>query len=802
MVFAFVKRSDIWHNHIGLNEIVKTGGIKMDKFFKTALITVALMVFGAVPAAASQYDDMEFMPFNTVSRTINLNSTTQRSSNDGNVNNRIGGFDWEAWTDARGVGPGSTMTIFTNGSFTSSWSETYNTLFRVGRRFPGQGTRLSDMGDISLRYSASNFNSNRGATYLCVYGWTRGITRNSQAYSQIEWYIVDNWRNWINAGNNPPNTLASGYTHHGTLVSNGSTYDIITGWRVNQPSLTGNTTFLQIFSVRRGSQLTGSNTGPLNGTIDLSAHFAAWENRIGLQVHSGTSTRARWGNDLLLYEISFTVEGFGGDNGSSGTGNVNALCITYTANRVCTGGSSGCNHCIDEPDPRPALWSLPFAVQADLSQAANVSTHVLSRFGDVVAGGTRLTLNAAGHLVIAARRPASSTDGAVFNLEQAGISAEKTYRIHISGTIANPSAGTNFRVEGLNPAIGSSGIDLGGNIHNAPLGAGNRFNVDFTLGPNGDVKQSLVSLRLCTNAAGAGATITIDTFNVTEWEEPATTWADVLAAPFFAPRNATVTAAENGLTVSARGTGTHDHNNGLFIDIFGLRALVGGTPDIVITGTAAGTTAGRFDFQGTGRNVSVTSANRNFSITVQGNAVIDPPSWGGALPFIGTNEALRNVSFTITGVTIGGVSVLDLIGGVQFFTVTFLPNGGTNNGLVPFVQTVRRNGTAAEPALIRDGYIFNDWNRVFNNITANTDVTAQWLRLGAITSDGTGNVTSADLTWLARHVAGHSGFTVLPNRRLGNLRGLDRDPVLSDVTLMARWLLGYDLESLRAQTLP
>jgi endo-1,4-beta-xylanase len=755
----------------------------MNKFYKIVLITAFLIVLCAIPTQA-----------NTVSRTITLNSTTQRQSNNGVVSGRINGFDWEAWTDARGVGPGSTMTIFTDGSFTSSWSETYNTLFRVGRRFSGQGARLSDTGNISLRYNASNFNSNRGATYLCVYGWTRGITRATGTYSQIEWYIVDNWRNWINAGNNPPSTLASGYRHHGTLTSNGNTYDIITGWRVNQPSLTGNATFLQIFSVRRGSQLTGSNTGPLNGTINLSAHFAAWE-AIGLQTHN--DTRASWANDLLLYEVSFTVEGFGGTNGSSGSGNVNSLCITYGSNRVCT--TNGCAHCDDEPDPRPALWSLPFAVPADLSQSVNVGTHVLSTWGTVTPGGTRLVLNA-GNLIIGARRAvaANNSDGAVFNFAQAGMNPANTYRIHISGTIESPSAGTNFRVEGLNAAGGS--VNLGGEIHNAPLGANNRFNVDFTIGQNGDITQSLAALRLCTNANGAGATITIDIFNITEWVEIVTSpWDIVLASPFFAARGSVVTAVENGLSVTERGTGEHDHNNGLFIDIPALRALLGGTPDIVVTGNVVGTTAGRLDFQGTGRNANVTASNRNFTITVLGTAAISPP-WTGATnyPFLGTAPELRNVNFTVTGVTVGGISILELLGG-NLFTVRFLPNGGVYSGSL--VQTIPQNGAATAPVVSREGFVFDGWDTAFDNVTSNINVTAKWLRIGAVTTaGGSENVTSADITWLARHIVNHAGFT-LPDRRIGNLGGYNRPPTMADVTLLAKWLVGYEFEGLRKQTL-
>jgi len=287
-----------------------------------------------------------------VGRVITLNSANSRSSNDGNVATRVNNFDWEAWTDARGVGPGSTMIIYTDGSFSSTWSETFNTLFRVGRRFPGQGTRLSDLGAMSLRYAATDFWSTNGATYLCVYGWTRGRTAGGQTYAQIEWYIVDYWRNWVNAGNVPvgasttvrPPSVSPNYEWHGVLNSNGNIYDIITGWRVDQPAIEGgNATFLQIFSVRRGSQLTGPGNN-LSGTIDLSAHFERW-NQIGPLIHDGTGTRAHWAGEALLYEISFTVEGFGGASGSSGRGTVTALCIRYGPNSVCT-SPGGCEHCL------------------------------------------------------------------------------------------------------------------------------------------------------------------------------------------------------------------------------------------------------------------------------------------------------------------------------------------------------------------------------------------------------------------------------------------------------------------------
>ena len=65
------------------------------------------------------------------------------------------------------------MYVYTDGSFSGTWTETYNTLFRVGRRW-NPLPPIRDVGSISLCYIASEFTSDGGATYLTVYGWTRG----------------------------------------------------------------------------------------------------------------------------------------------------------------------------------------------------------------------------------------------------------------------------------------------------------------------------------------------------------------------------------------------------------------------------------------------------------------------------------------------------------------------------------------------------------------------------------------------------------------------------------------------------
>jgi hypothetical protein len=91
--------------------------------------------------------------------------------------------------------------------------------------------------------------------------------------------------------------------------------------------------------------------------------------------------------------------------------------------------------------------------------------------------------------------------------------------------------------------------------------------------------------------------------------------------------------------------------------------------------------------------------------------------------------------------------------------------------------------------------VINSLQRCINNATA------QWLRVGAVSSGGSGNVTSQDVTYLARYILGHNGFSIT-DRRIANLRGLNREPKMSDVTLLARWLVGQKFEDLKNSTAP
>jgi hypothetical protein len=133
-------------------------------------------------------------------------------------------------------------------------------------------------------------------------------------------------------------------------------------------------------------------------------------------------------------------------------------------------------------------------------------------------------------------------------------------------------------------------------------------------------------------------------------------------------------------------------------------------------------------------------------------------------------------------------------------TVTVLFGAGADRGVYhvsgDIFQEIPHGGAADAPVLAREGgWIFDGWDADLSNVTADMQVNAKWLRIGAVATEGKGHVTSEDITHLARHVVGHTGFE-LPNRRIANLRGEDRAPTMSDVTLMAQWLVGYDLENL------
>lgn len=205
-----------------------------------------------------------------------------------------GGYNFEYWKDS---GNG-TMILKDGGSFSCSWNNINNILFRKGIKYNETQTH-QQLGYITMEY-ACNYQPN-GNSYLAVYGWTSNPL--------VEYYIIESWGTW-----KPPGNVGS----KGTITVDGGAYDIFETTRYNQPSIKGNTTFQQYWSVRQNKRT--------SGTISITDHFNAWE-RMGMPMGK-------------MYEVSLVVEGYQ----SSGQADVTHMSIKV-------GGSSNPTPTPNYPQP-------------------------------------------------------------------------------------------------------------------------------------------------------------------------------------------------------------------------------------------------------------------------------------------------------------------------------------------------------------------------------------------------------------------------------------------------------------------
>lgn len=204
---------------------------------------------------------------------------------------RDGEYTYSLWKDYGNT----SMTVNGDGKFECSWKDIGNALFREGVKFDCT-KKYQQIGDITVEYGVDYHPD--GNSYMCVYGWTRDPL--------VEYYIVDSWGSW-----RPP-----GATAKGTIEVDGGTYEIYETTRVDQPSIDGNTTFEQYWSVRTSKRT--------SGTISVTEHFKAWE-KLGMQM----------GN---LYEACLTIEGYQ-SNGSAEV-YLNKVTVGDTGKNGGNGGSN------------------------------------------------------------------------------------------------------------------------------------------------------------------------------------------------------------------------------------------------------------------------------------------------------------------------------------------------------------------------------------------------------------------------------------------------------------------------------
>ena len=211
----------------------------------------------------------------------------------GNKTGDISGTPWgfEQWSG----GGSNSMTYYDNGTFKANWSNNQDYLTRVGFRYGDNGPGV----DHNTKHYAVDYRYTKTGSaqygYIGVYGWT--------VNPQVEYYIVDDWYS-------KPNEQYIG-EKFGEIEVDGAKYTIHAFLRQQEPSKTGTSTFLQIFSVRQ--------TARQCGHIDISAHFKKWDELFTGQTKQlrgskgGGSTQLKFGK---VTEVMLLTEAGGNATGS------------------------------------------------------------------------------------------------------------------------------------------------------------------------------------------------------------------------------------------------------------------------------------------------------------------------------------------------------------------------------------------------------------------------------------------------------------------------------------------------------
>ncbi len=188
-----------------------------------------------------------------------------------NQTGKVGDYGWSIWSS----GGGGCITTYTNSAaFKATWNNSGDFLARVGYQWDETKT-YEQYGTLTADYAYTKTGSAGGYSFVGIYGWSNNPL--------IEFYIVDDWY----GSSNPP---TAGGSLKGSFTADSGTYKIYTNTRVNQPSIHGNTTFTQFFSIRQKQRQCGH--------ISITEHFNEWKK---LNMNLGK-----------MYEAKLLIEAGGG----------------------------------------------------------------------------------------------------------------------------------------------------------------------------------------------------------------------------------------------------------------------------------------------------------------------------------------------------------------------------------------------------------------------------------------------------------------------------------------------------------
>ena len=229
-----------------------------------------------------------------ISSSISWGQTVTCSNGTSQKMGSAGGYDYELWSQ-NGAGSATmklNVSAENGGAFEVEWSGTVNMLARTGKRWGSNSTvTVQNVGNITSEFDVE-WSSTDNVKYVSVYGWGYYDQQDipSGFSNEIEYYIVQDRGSY-----NP----TSGGKKFGSAVIDGISYDFYTTDRIQQPSLSGTSTFKQYWSIP-------SNTSQhrTKGTISISKHFSEWA-KVGMKMGK-------------LYEVaSMKIESYTGNTGTA-----------------------------------------------------------------------------------------------------------------------------------------------------------------------------------------------------------------------------------------------------------------------------------------------------------------------------------------------------------------------------------------------------------------------------------------------------------------------------------------------------